>query len=95
MCELARNSVLQSGFADEVKREWYGLFRLDVGLLPCHFAAYTRLFSPQLQLHISPRRLGPNGLLDGVTGNDIHKTNVVCLPMMPQEASVSIDFYTN
>jgi AMP deaminase len=44
MCELARNSVLQSGFSDGVKIEW----------------------------------LGPQGLTDGVEGNDIHKTNVVC-----------------
>jgi AMP deaminase len=44
MCELARNSVLQSGFGDGVKMEW----------------------------------LGPQGLTDGVEGNDIHKTNVVC-----------------
>lgn len=43
MCELARNSVLQSGFPDSTKMEW----------------------------------LGPQGLKDGVEGNDIHKTNVV------------------
>ena len=34
MCEIARNSVLQSGFADERKREWLGE-RYAEGLLGC------------------------------------------------------------
>ncbi|XP_059173213.1 AMP deaminase 2-like isoform X4 [Physella acuta] len=42
MCEIARNSVLQSGFPHEVKKHW----------------------------------LGPNYLSEGISGNDVSRTNV-------------------
>ena len=33
MCELARNSVLQSGFEDKLKRYWLGGFFKEEGVL--------------------------------------------------------------
>ena len=63
MCELARNSVLQSGFEMEVKRHWWVLLKKKVKL------------SYILNEYIY-NRLGDKFYASGVSGNDIRKTNV-------------------
>lgn len=61
MCELARNSVIQSGFEMSIKRHWH----VPAGMPLCIVLAHT-VFS----------RLGHHWYRSGVEGNVIHKTNV-------------------
>lgn len=61
MCELARNSVMQSGFEDKV---WVEKTQIST------FIQSILYF--QVKIHW----LGPNYKEEGVLGNDIHRTNV-------------------
>ncbi len=64
MCELARNSVLMSGFSHEVAR--ISLHRSD------KHAFYALINNLQAKQHWH----GPNYTREGVAGNDVTRTNV-------------------
>lgn len=71
MCELARNSVMQSGFEDKVRYLSNMKFWLTISFLLLRRVP-TEIASIQVKIHW----LGPNYREEGVVGNDIHRTNV-------------------
>jgi AMP deaminase len=64
MCELARNSVITSGFSHEVRRNQGGT------------SLYKGRLTYLLHLQFKQHWLGPNYTRDGVAGNDMTRTNV-------------------
>lgn len=65
MCELARNSVLMSGFSHKV---WTLTFTT--------VAPQAVFISPLLPLQVKSYWLGPNYIKEGQESNDIRRTNV-------------------
>lgn len=65
MCELARNSVVMSGFPHRVSCGRFRSCRIGIQCL-------WVIFPPQMKHHW----LGPNYTREGVAGNDITRTNV-------------------
>ena len=68
MCELARNSVITSGFSHQVSS--------DSMIFPFHISTYIPSTFCNANLQIKQYWLGPNYKRDGVAGNDVTRTNV-------------------
>ena len=83
MCELARNSVVTSGFSHEVDLPSITIHPSDVSctLYPSNmvFISLTntcKSVKNDFLLQVKQHWLGPNYRRDGVAGNDMTRTNV-------------------
>ena len=79
MCELARNSVLMSGFSHKVKKRFsLTLFTICMNILfpsvfYCLWASHSSVFS---YFQAKSYWLGPSYAREGPESNDIRRTNV-------------------
>lgn len=80
MCELARNSVLMSGFSHKVLITSH---TIPFNHLQLHHSLLSLLFSRWLDFLLTPPLhqvksswLGPDNIKEGQEGNDIRRTNV-------------------
>lgn len=73
VCEIARNSVLQSGLSHQVRRRSLGP--------PVGFNAQPNEPKTNVCLQEKKHFLGANYLKDGPEGNDIRRTNVAQIRM--------------
>lgn len=73
VCEIARNSVLQSGLSHQVQRRSL--------TLRSSFNAETSECKTNVRLQEKKHFLGANYLKDGPEGNDIRRTNVAQIRM--------------
>lgn len=77
VCEIARNSVLQSGLSDEVVTPVSLPSFLILNINPTGFPVLFFVVCLQNKRHF----LGVNYLKDGPEGNDIRRTNVAQIRM--------------